>query len=75
MKAPEDMFCYVGREMFGACWPGDMAEALGVSLRTIQRWSSGKNPIPLTIWPELAAQCDRKSESLAALAKSLRTPQ
>ena len=75
MKAPEDMFCYVGREMFGACWPGDMAEALDVSVRTVQRWQSGKNPIPPGIFSELAAQCDRKSESLGALAKSLRAPQ
>ena len=44
----------------------ELAAALGVDMRTIQRWEAGKSPIPvaverlLAIWPPVAAGKEKR---------------
>lgn len=35
-----------GEALFGPQWQSPLARALGVNLRTVQRWASGQNNVP-----------------------------
>lgn len=37
----KDLLSTVGRSLFGEYWQKPLAEALGVNLRTLQRWAAG----------------------------------
>lgn len=41
-----DELARAGRRLYGHGWHGRLAEALGVNLRTLQRWASGRNEVP-----------------------------
>ena len=35
----------IGHDIFGRVWQAALAHALGVSVRSLQRWSTGERPI------------------------------
>lgn len=39
-------FRQAGESLFGEAWQQPLAKALGVNLRTLQRWANGQNEIP-----------------------------
>lgn len=52
-----------GRLMFGDRWLTQMADALQVAVRTVQRWDAETSPVPASIEGELKALLrERKSE-------------
>lgn len=63
----------IGRALYGSCWLGDLADALGVAVRSVERWQSGKMTIPDGIWPELEALCRQRGRALETLANDLST--
>ena len=36
-----DLLRTIGKALYGACWTKPLAEALGVNLRSLQRWRDG----------------------------------
>jgi hypothetical protein len=51
-----DEFCRYGEAIFGPCWHGRMAEALGYNPRTITRWANGQRAIPGDLEAEIRTQ-------------------
>ena len=43
----------IGRTLYGSAWQFSLADALGVSPRTINRWQKGERPIPDGILEEI----------------------
>jgi hypothetical protein len=43
----------IGARIYGANWQAPISRALGVNLRTLQRWVNGQNPIPPHIEADL----------------------
>lgn len=47
----------IGQALYGRsarAWQGEMADALGVNLRSVQRWAIGEGEPPEGVWAELA---------------------
>lgn len=55
--------------LYGSQWHGDLARALGVNIRTVQRWSAGEYLPPRGIWLELIDLMKTRREELARLAR------
>ncbi len=60
----------VGLALFGPAWQTALADALGVSDRTIRYWVGGKD-IPEGVWGDLAAVCRKRGKALEAWAAKL----
>lgn len=43
-----------GELMYGEAWCAPLADALGVSARTVQAWASGRDPVPPGVWFDVA---------------------
>lgn len=61
----------VGEALYGPNWQTPLADALGVNLRTMQRWAAGTNAVNPNIWPEIAALCQARGAALVKLGKRL----
>lgn len=60
-----------GVALYGPSWQTDLADALHVNLRTMQRWASGASPVRDSIWADIAGLCRQRGAKLTALAKTL----
>lgn len=65
----------IGLALYGDAWPygsivRDVADVLGVSIRTAERWVAG-TPVPDGVLVDLAAECRRRGKMLETLAASL----
>lgn len=61
----------LGTALYGAQWQSPMAKALGINLRTVQRWAAGQNRSPDAVLIELAALLRAKQAKDAALLAAL----
>lgn len=57
----------LGSALWGPQWQSPMARALGVNLRTVQRWAAGDHPVPASITEELTGQLRRHHARIAAM--------
>lgn len=71
MKLISDQLRAVGQTLYGPAWQSPLAEALGVTDRTIRRWAKGEYEIPEGIAKELANVCRTRSIELERLAEKL----
>lgn len=55
-------------------WKGPLADDLGVSPRTLQRWATGQAFIPPGVWGEIAGLLREHSAEAAQLAEQLPAP-
>jgi hypothetical protein len=62
-----ELFTHAVRALYGTGWHGPLADALGVSLRTTQRWGTGAMPIPNGIWGELSTLLAKHATLTSAL--------
>ena len=60
-----------GEALYGACWQSDLARALGVSVRTVQRWAAGRTEPPHGVWSDLAGLCRSRGRTLVEIARHL----
>lgn len=60
----------IGRALYGRAWQRDLAEALGVSERTVRRWVAG-HPVPAGAWADIAGVASRKSAEMKRIAREL----
>ena len=70
-KTPETLNA-VGRLLYGSGWANQMATALGVNIRTLQRWRNGQNPIAPGVWSDLARLCEGRAVLLESVTNQLR---
>lgn len=74
MPKPPD-FRTIGATIYGPThWMIPMSEALGVGLRSVQRWASS-NTVPVSIWPEIAAVARRRAVEVERVAEKLEARQ
>lgn len=70
MTATPSLLREAGELLFGDRWQAALAEALGVSDRTMRRWVSGENPIPDGAWADVLNLLRKRGKDVAAfLAK------
>jgi hypothetical protein len=60
-----------GEALYGRHWHRDLAEALGINLRTMQRWAAGDFVPPVAVMDRLTEHCRERAaeieKTLAAL--------
>ena len=61
-----------GEAMFGPRWQTDLARVVGVSDRTIRRWSIGDVDVPPGVWMELLRLTQERAMELDALVDRLK---
>lgn len=67
-----DQLQLAGQAMFGTQWQSELARALGVSVRTVQRWAAGVVAVPAHLVPDLQRLlADRIQRQAAVLAQLL----
>lgn len=49
-----DLFTRIGVALYGQWWQADMAEALNVSTKSVQRYASGDRRVPVEIATNLS---------------------
>ncbi|MEE8657679.1 Transcriptional regulator [Acetobacteraceae bacterium EV16G] len=62
-----------GEALFGPRWQSELASALGVNVRTVQRWISGKNPLPDWLAKDLAELVTEHRDRLDEIAGRIAT--
>jgi hypothetical protein len=66
-----ELFRTVGPLIWGNRWQTDMAQALGVTDRTVRRWVSGAAVPQPGVWMALAQLVQQRQRELAGVAKPL----
>lgn len=61
-----------GEALYGASWQTDLARDLGVADRTVRRWVSGANDMPVGAAVDLLRLCEERMATLDALTSRLR---
>lgn len=67
-----EMLRYAGRRLYGDRWRSAIAADLGVTARTIRRWSSSSDACPTDIGDRLIEVMDRKRKMMADAQEELR---
>lgn len=65
-------FNKIGYELYGEGWKTPLSRDLGVSRRTIIRWSDGSSPIPDGVWGELEKLMCQKIAIIKELLDNIR---
>lgn len=58
----------IGEALYGPHWVRPLADALGVSERTMRYWQAGERHPPPGVWTELAKLCRERAELLTNLS-------
>lgn len=61
-----------GEALYGPRWQSELARELGVSIRTMQRWSAGTTDVPTGLYLDLLRLTQERAAVLDALAPRLR---
>lgn len=64
MKASPDLIAEAGQLLFGSQWQSDLAAALKVSRRAVQRWRVGDDEPRPGVWTDIAALVDARISEL-----------
>jgi hypothetical protein len=68
-----DLLTRAGRLLYGDWWHTRMSVSLGVSRKTVQRWSTGEFHIPAGVWADirvlLLARIREQTELAAVLQR------
>lgn len=57
----------IGQALYGTQWQSDLGRALGVNVRTVQRWAAGEIVPPAGVYVELLKLARDRSGELGAL--------
>jgi len=61
----------VGQALYGSRWQSELARALGVAIRTVQRWSSGNTEPQPGVYRDLLALVRERAHALGPLEPML----
>ena len=67
-RDPLTLFAKCGMVLFGDVYVHQLAEALKVADRSVQRWSSGAREVPSEIWDELVILLRHEARLVAETA-------
>lgn len=59
-----------GEMLFGPAWQEKLAEALGVSSKTVWRWKNGAD-VPDGVWLDIAKLCEARGAEIKALGETI----
>jgi len=65
------LFCTVGRALYGASWKLPLARALNLGLSTVNRYAAGERQVIPGLWSELAALARIRASRLESDLKLL----
>lgn len=65
----------VGPLLYGEQWQSPLARALGVSVRTVQRWAADRSVPPAGVRAELEALVKRRRAELDVIASVIKAPE
>jgi hypothetical protein len=60
-----------GRRLFGEDWQGSLSLAIGVSPRSIRRWSAGEEAVPPGIWRDIRRTATERSIAAKQIADDI----
>jgi hypothetical protein len=60
-----------GETLYGPAWQERLADALGVSPKTVWRWKTGAD-VPAGVWRDIAKLCDGRAKEIRAMGKQIR---
>jgi len=66
-----NLITQTGRALYGARWVPQMADDLGVAVRTVRRWGNGQFNVPEGIWFDLLELIGKREKVLADLGREL----
>ncbi len=69
-RSPETLRA-IGLALYGNCFQSQLAEALGVSDRTMRRWLCGDSSLPEGIWSDLADLCSGRASEMEGWRKAI----
>lgn len=72
MSQNTELFAELGEMLYGPQWQSPLARALGINLRTVQRWATGESTPPETVMDEVIKMFLAHAEHVAALAEQVR---
>lgn len=72
MKNDPTFLAECGESLFGQKWRVELAQALGVSERTVRRWAAGTSPVPGDVWIEINSLLSSRAKRLREMAALLK---
>ena len=66
-----EQFTEIGRALYGDQYQGQLADALGVSVKSVYRWSHGLRCVPAGVSSDLARIARERGKAIAGLAERL----
>lgn len=63
------LFSELGAAIYGPQWQSPLARALGINVRTVQRWAAGESDPPATVMNDLVAMFIEHAKHIAKLAE------
>lgn len=60
-----------GETLYGPAWQERLAEALGVSPKTVWRWKTGTD-VPDGVWRDIAKLCNARVKEIRDMGKEIR---
>lgn len=70
MSAP--LLSQAGEALMGPQWQAPLARALGVNLRTMQRWAAGDGQPPDSVWTDIRKLLALRKSEIARLLRAIR---
>jgi hypothetical protein len=67
----DNLLHQTGEALYGPQWQSPLARALAVNVRTVQRWASGRNEPPPSIWQAIREIVVDRQADLDALLDPL----
>ena len=64
-----DLFTAIGAALYGPQWQSEMARALDVNIRTVQRWANGNNDLSPWVFDKLPDLVGQRQAELARLVQ------
>lgn len=57
----------IGSLLYGPHWQTPLADALGVTSRTVRRWAAGEHDPPAGVWDDIGDLVSARIEALEAI--------
>ena len=70
-----DLLRRAGALLYGPAWQAELARALGIKERTVQRWAAGSRELPEEVWSELTELLFEHRDDLATVLGELASRQ
>ena len=73
MDDPRVLLRQAGLALFGDIWQSALAQALGVDVRSVRRWTSGEHQPHSGVWRDIRDLAQQRKQQLVAVIAQLPT--